>query len=98
MKRYDPQSSLQISQETLDTKSLSPDPNCNGIDPRKERRAGKETRRGERKCASLLDSAPPDSSDDSGLVLTKPPSRLGRDCRRRLRRKILLHLSLGPPK
>jgi hypothetical protein len=27
--------------------------------------------------ALLLDSAPPDSSDDSGPVLTKPPSRLG---------------------
>jgi hypothetical protein len=27
--------------------------------------------------AMLLDSAPPDSSDDSGPVLAKPPSRLG---------------------
>jgi hypothetical protein len=27
--------------------------------------------------ALLLDSAPPDSSDDSGPVLAKPPSRLG---------------------
>jgi hypothetical protein len=31
----------------------------------------------EKKCASLLDSAPPDSSDDSGPVLTVPPNRLG---------------------
>src|ERR1700740_3842076 len=36
--------------------------------------------------------------DDSGSVLTKPPSCRWRDCLRQLRRKILLHLSLRPPK
>src|ERR1700739_1137056 len=36
--------------------------------------------------------------DDSGPVLTKPPSCRWRDCLRQLRRKILLHLSLRPPK
>jgi hypothetical protein len=34
-------------------------------------------RSAEKKCASLLDSAPPDSSDDSGPVLTVPPNHLG---------------------
>ncbi len=45
--------------------------------PRWERRAGKEARREETEGASLLNSAPSDSSDDSGQVLTKPPSRRG---------------------
>jgi hypothetical protein len=44
---------------------------------RKEWRAGKEAGRRKTWGALLLDSAPPDSSDDSGPVLTKPPSRLG---------------------
>src|SRR6202022_716499 len=44
---------------------------------RKERCAGKEAGRGGTHGATLLDSAPPDSSDDSGQVLALPPSRLG---------------------
>jgi hypothetical protein len=40
-------------------------------------RAGKEADRNRAKRVSLLDSAPPDPSDDSRPVLTKPPSRLG---------------------
>jgi hypothetical protein len=40
--------------------------------------AEEEAWRGVAKCASLLDSAPSDSSDDSGPVLAKPPNRLGR--------------------
>ncbi len=36
--------------------------------------------------------------DDSGPVLTKAPQLPRRDCRRQLRRKIVLHLSLRPPK
>src|SRR5579864_2688061 len=43
----------------------------------KEWRAEKVAGRGRTKCALLLDSAPPDSSDDSGLALARPPSRLG---------------------
>ena len=57
-----------------------------------------ETWHGETSCASLLDSAPPDSSDDSGPVLTKPPSRLGETAFGDFGGKFLLHLSLGPPK
>ena len=44
---------------------------------RKEWRAGKVAGRRTAKGALLLDSAPSDSSDDSGPVLAKPPSRLG---------------------
>ncbi len=44
---------------------------------RKEWRAEKVAGRARTKCVLLLDSAPPDSSDDSGPVLAKPPSRLG---------------------
>src|ERR1700683_15686 len=44
---------------------------------RKEWRAGKEAGRRKTRGVLLLDSAPPDSSDDSELVLPKPPSRLG---------------------
>jgi hypothetical protein len=47
---------------------------CN---PRKERSGEKETRHAETKEATLLDSAPSDSSDDSGQVLALPPSRPG---------------------
>ncbi len=36
-----------------------------------------EAKRGEIQGAMLLDSAPSDSSDDSGQVLAWPPSRLG---------------------
>ena len=43
----------------------------------KEWRAGKEAGREKTNGAVPLDSAPPDSSDDSGQVLAKPPSRLG---------------------
>src|ERR1017187_3416440 len=50
---------------------------CGDCNPTKERRAGEEARRGKTQGASLLDSAPSDSSDDSGPVLAKPPSRLG---------------------
>src|ERR1700730_17843599 len=39
--------------------------------------AGEETWHGETHKATLLDSAPSDSSDDSGQVLALPPSRLG---------------------
>ena len=57
-------------------------------------------KRGARKQngASLLDSAPSDSSDDSGPVLTKPPSRLGGTAIGDFGGRFLLHLSLGPPK
>ena len=43
----------------------------------KEWRAGKEAGREKTNGAVPLDSAPPDSSDDSGPVLTVPPNRLG---------------------
>jgi hypothetical protein len=63
-----------------------------------EWRAGEEAWRGETQEASLLDSAPSDSSDDSGPVLAKPPSRLGGTAVGDFGGRFLLHLSLRPPK
>ncbi len=47
--------------------------------------------------ASFLDSAPPDFSDDSGLVLTSPPNRPGRNASGDFGGKPFSHLSLEPP-
>src|ERR1700682_517161 len=46
-------------------------------DWRGEWRAGEEARRRKKRGATPLGSAPSDSSDDSGQVLTLPPSRHG---------------------
>src|SRR5260370_18318400 len=46
------------------------------FDPWKRQGAGKGAKRRETERATLLDSAPSDSSDDSGQGLAWPPSRL----------------------
>ena len=48
--------------------------------------------------AKLLDSAPSDSSDDSGQVLTWPPSHLGGAAGGDFGGNVLLHLSHRLPK
>jgi len=84
---YKPHRLKRVSQE--------PVTDCN---PQEGMARGKEAGRRKTQGASLLDSAPSPSAgwQWAGVNLAPQPPR--RDCLRRLRRKILLHLSLGPPK
>jgi len=59
---------------------------------------GKEAGRRKTQGASLLDSAPSLSAGWQWTGVNPAPQPPRRDCLRRLRRKILLHLSHGPPK